>query len=319
MLTLLEGFLGYSLVDDLLSGMGLAIGYSVALGLPFVGGNLALALWGGPFPGGQAFESRMYVAHVFLLPVLLGTLIALHLALVAGRHHTQFRGRRKTERQVVGSPAFPAQAPKSIGLALAVTGVLFLLGGLVQINPIWEWGPYHVAAATNGAQPDWYLGWLIGALRLTPGFDVQVGGYTLVPNPFWGGVAFPLLIFTALYLWPWLERRVTGDHRAHNLLDRPRDVPRRTAIGAGVFAWVFMIFLAGASDRVLVLFRVSYLAQIWVYRVLIWVVPLVVYVVTRRLCDELRDRERLEADRERAEAEGGAAAELEARGQPARP
>jgi ubiquinol-cytochrome c reductase cytochrome b subunit len=303
-LSILEGYLGYSMVDDLLSGMGLAIGYAVLLAVPFVGANLAALIWDGPFPGSAAFESRMYVAHVFLLPALLGTLIALHLALVAGRHHTQFRGRRRTERTVVGTPAFPGQAPKSIGLALAVAGVLFLLGGLVQINPIWEWGPYHVASATNGAQPDWYLGWLIGALRLTPGFDVQVGGYTLVPNPFWGGAAFPLVLFVALYLWPSLERRVTGDRRAHNLLERPRDAPVRTAVGSAVFAWIFMVFLAGASDRVLVLFRVSYESQIWAYRVLIWVVPIVVYVATRRLCDELRAKERIEAERARLDEAG---------------
>jgi len=300
---LLEGYLGYSMVDDLLSGMGLAIGYSVAMSIPFVGANLAEWIWGGPFPGKPAFESRMYIGHVFLLPALLATLIVLHLALVAGRHHTQFRGRRRTERRVVGTPLFPGQVPKSLGLALAVAGVLFLLGGLVQINPIWEWGPYHVAAGTNGAQPDWYLGWLIGALRLMPGFDVQVGSYTLVPNPFWGGIAFPLVVFGLLALWPTLERRATGDRRPHNLLDRPRDAPWRTALGMGVFMWVMMVFLAGASDRVLVTFGISYVDQIWVYRVLVWVVPLVTCFATKRICDELREHELLAAERERAEEE----------------
>ena len=307
--SLLEGYLGYSMVDDLLSGMGLAIGYSVAMSIPFVGANLAELIWGGPFPGKPAFESRMYVGHVFLLPALIGTLIALHLALVAGRHHTQFRGRRKTERSVVGTPLFPGQVPKSLGLALAVAGVLFLLGGLVQINPIWEWGPYHVAAGTNGAQPDWYLGWLIGALRLTPAFDVTIGHYTLVPNPFWGGVGFPLVVFGILFLWPKAERRLTGDRRPHNLLDRPRDAPWRTALGMGVFTWVMMIFLAGASDRVLVTFGVSYVDQVWVYRVLIWIVPLLVCFTTKRLCDELRERERLDAERARAEEEARAFAD----------
>ena len=190
-LVLLEGYLGYSLVDDLLSGMGLAIGYGVALSIPFVGANLAALLWGGAFPGASAFWSRMYIAHVLLLPVAIGGLLIAHLLLVAARHHTQFRQPRRTERRLVGVPAFPGQAPRSLGLALGVAAILVLLGGLVQINPIWLWGPYHVASATNGAQPDWYLGWLIGALRLMPGFDVVVGHYTLVPNPFWGGVLFP--------------------------------------------------------------------------------------------------------------------------------
>src|SRR5205823_427594 len=166
--------------------------------------------------------------------------------LVALRHHTQFkRGRRETERKIVGVPAFPAQTPRSLGLFCAVAGVLFLLGGLAQINPIWLWGPYHTYSSTNGAQPDWYLGWLIGGLRLVPSFDLVIDGYTLVPNPFWGGAAFPLVVFGFLYLWPWLERRWMGDPAFHNLLDRPRDAPWRTAIGFAFFTWVFLVFLAG--------------------------------------------------------------------------
>src|SRR5581483_7235716 len=177
--TLLEGYLGYSLADDLLSGMGLAIGYGVALSIPFVGGNLAALLWGGPFPGTHAFFARMYIAHVFLFPLLIATLLVAYLTLVALRHHTQFKqSRRESERKVVGLPTFPAQTPRSLGLAFGVAGVLFLLGGLVQINPIWLWGPYHTYSSTNGAQPDWYLGWLIGGLRLMPHWDFVIGGYT---------------------------------------------------------------------------------------------------------------------------------------------
>src|SRR6478609_4474319 len=62
MLALLEGYLGYSLVDDLLSGMGLAIGYAVLMSIPFVGANLAQLVWNGPFPGADDFESRLYIA-----------------------------------------------------------------------------------------------------------------------------------------------------------------------------------------------------------------------------------------------------------------
>jgi len=301
---LLEGYLGYSLVDDLLSGMGLAIGYSVLMSVPFVGANLASLLWGGPFPGAPAFESRMYIAHVFLFPILIATLLAVHLVLVAARHHTQFGGPRKTERKVVGVPTFPGQTPRSLGLLFAVAAVLFLLGGLVQINPIWLWGPYHVGDATNGAQPDWYLGWLIGALRLVPSFDVTIGGYTLVPNPFWGGAAFPTVVFGLLFLYPWLERRLSGDVAFHNLLDRPRDAPRRTAFGVAFFTWVFVVFLAGASDRVFIFLGISYAAQIWVYRVAVFVLPVVAFFVTRRVCLELQGLERLR--RRRREAEVGA-------------
>jgi quinol---cytochrome-c reductase cytochrome b subunit len=304
MLTLLEGFLGYSLVDDLLSGMGLAIAYSVALSVPFVGANLALLIWGAPFPGDASFWSRMYVGHVLILPLLIGGLLLLHLVLIVARHHTQFgKDPRQTERTAVGLPALPGYAPRSLGLAFAVAAVLFLLGGLVQVNPIWLWGQFHLDQATNGAQPDWYLGWLIGGLRLVPGFDVVIGDYTLVPNAFWGGVAFPLVVFGILFAWPSLERRVTGDRAAHNMLDRPRDVPCRTAIGAALLTWVFLVFVFGAADRVYASFGISYDALLWVFRVLVWVVPVVVLLLTRSVCLGLRERERIERDREAAEAE----------------
>jgi ubiquinol-cytochrome c reductase cytochrome b subunit len=298
---LLEGYLGYSLVDDLLSGMGLAIGYGVALSLPFVGANLALLIWGHPFPGDPSFWSRMYIGHVLILPLLIGGLLAAHLALVASRHHTQFQRKSvPSERKVVGIPAFPGQAPRSLGLMIAVAGVLVLLGGLVQINPVWLWGPYHVYDGTNGAQPDWYLGWLIGALRLVPSFDVVVWNRTLVPNPFWGGVLFPLVVMGALMLWPWLERRATGDRRAHNVLQRPRDAPVRTGIGAGFLTWVVMIFMAGASDRALVFLGISYISQIWFYRVAVWIVPVLVGLVAWRFCLALKGMEAVQAEQEAA-------------------
>ena len=305
--TLLEGYLGYSMVDDLLSGMGLAIGYGVAESLPVVGGHLALGIWGSPYPGEPAFESRMYIGHVFLLPVLIGTLIAMHLALVASRHHTQFPRRGgKSQSKLLGSPAFPAQVPRSLGLLFATAALLFLLGGLIQINPIWQWGPYEVDLGTNGAQPDWYLGWLIGSLRLVPGFDLTIGDYTLVPNPFWGGALFPLVVLVVLLVWPWAERKVTGERGFHNALDRPRDRPGRTAFGAAFFTWVALVFFAGSADRVYVFFGLDYSAQVWVYRLAVIVVPVIVYFIARRVCLELQRAERIEHDSEAAEDEARA-------------
>jgi quinol---cytochrome-c reductase cytochrome b subunit len=302
MLALLEGFLGYSIVDDLLSGMGLAIAYSVVMSVPFVGANLALLLWGAPFPGEAAFESRMYIAHVLLLPVAIGLLLATHLLLIVARHHTQFPGPRRSEGRALGLPAFPGYAPRTIAMAFAVSATLFLLGGLVQINPIWEWGPYSVAQGTNGAQPDWYLGWLIGGLRLMPGFDVTIGDYTLIPNAFWGGALFPMLVFAALALWPSLERRLTRDHGFHNLLDRPRDRPWHTAVTLAFFSWIAIVFLAGASDRVFVYLGIPYTSQIWFFRGALFVVPAVVLVLSRRMCVELQEHERQDAVREAAGA-----------------
>jgi len=302
--SLLEGYLGYSMVDDLLSGMGLAIGYAVALSVPFVGGNLALGIWGAPYPGDPSFESRMYIMHVLILPVLIGVLISVHLALVALRHHTQFRrAGRLSERGVLGVPTFPGQAPRSLGLLFGVAAVLFLLGGLVQINPIWQWGPYELSQGTNGAQPDWYLGWLIGALRLVPGFDVTIGDYTVVPNPFWGGALFPLIVLIVLALFPWAERRMTGDHSFHNALDRPRDAPGRTAFGVAFLSWVLAVFFAGSADRAYVFLGLDYPAQMWIYRGLVVLLPPVVFFVTRRVCRELQEAERIEQVQEEAEEE----------------
>jgi ubiquinol-cytochrome c reductase cytochrome b subunit len=304
-IALLEGYLGYSMVDDLLSGMGLAIGYGVALSIPFVGGNLGLLLWGAPYPGDPSFESRMFITHVFILPAVIAGLIGLHLALVALRHHTQFRHSdpRASDRRIVGVPMFPGQAPRSLGLLLATAAVLFGLGALVQINPIWLWGPYETYLGTNGAQPDWYLGWLIGALRLVPGFDVTIGSATVVPNPFWGGALFPLVVLAVLAAWPWLERRRTGDRRPHNVLDRPRDAPFRTAFGLGFLTWVGLVFFAGSSDRIFVFLGVSYTAQIWFWRFAIWIIPVIVALGAARACRALQAAEEVEAIRHRAEKE----------------
>jgi len=302
---LLEGYLGYSLVDDLLSGMGLAIGYSVGLSIPVIGGPLMLAIFGAPFPGKPIFWSRMYIAHVFLFPILLATLIGIHLLLVAARHHTQFReSPRHTERRIIGVPLFPGQAPRSLALMFFVAGLLFLLGGLVQINPIWQWGPFEPWLGTNGAQPDWYLGWLIGALRLMPTFDVTIGHFTLIPNPFWGGALFPLLVLAVLALFPWAERKLTGDYRTHNLIERPRYAPNRTAFGAAFLTWVFLVFVFGSADRLFVLFDLSYNTQLYIFRIGIWVVPALLFFLVRRICLERQEADRIEHRREEAEERG---------------
>jgi ubiquinol-cytochrome c reductase cytochrome b subunit len=306
--TLVEGYLGYSLADDLLSGMGLAIGNSVALSTPFIGGNLGLAIWGGQYPGAPEFWSRMYIGHVLVLPIVIGMMLSLHLLLVASRHHSQFKkNERTTNKKVVGVPTWPGYAPRSLGLFMGTAGVLFLLGGLVQINPIWLWGPYHLSDSWYWAHPVWDLFRVWGALRVVPSFDVTIGSYTLVPNPFWGGALFPLIVLLVIVSWPWVERRVTGDYRTHNLLDRPRDAPRRTAFGAAFATWVFLVFFAGAADRVSLVLGWSYEAQIWIYRVAVWVVPVVMYFFVRKVCRELQEKDLIERDREAAEAEASAA------------
>jgi ubiquinol-cytochrome c reductase cytochrome b subunit len=287
---ILEGYVGYSLLDDLLSGMGLAIGYSAALSIPGVGGALGALVWDGPFPGGDAFLPRLFFVHVFVLPALIAVLISVHLALIVRPHHTQFRGPGRREDNVVGSPLWPSYALRSVGLFAATAAILVLLGAFVQINPVWQWGPYEPWLGENGAQPDWYLGWLIGALRLMPNLEIHAFGRTLVPNPFFGGLLFPTFVFLVLYSWPALEERVftRGDRAQHHLLDRPRDNPRRTAFATAFLTWVVTVFLAGSADRLFLTFGIGYETQIRLFRVLFFVAPLVAYVIARRVCLDLR-------------------------------
>ena len=287
-LAMLEGFLGYSLLDDLLSGMGLAIAYGVAMSIPLIGGDLAQLLWGGEFPGGPEFVSRLFIGHVFLLPALMATLIGGHLVSIVRTHHAQFPGLRQREDNVVGLRMWPGYALRSLGLLLATAAVLVALGGLVQVNPIWQWGPYEPYYGTNGAQPDWYLGWLIGALRLMPPLEIVIAGKTVVPNPFFGGVLFPSAVFGFLFAYPWLEQRHGA--RVHHLLDRPRENPHRTALGAAVFTLVSVVFLAGSADRLFLASGIGYQTQVWLLRGAAIVLPPVVYGLTRRGCRELRDR-----------------------------
>ena len=174
-----------------------------------------------------------------------------------------------------------------------VAAVLVLMGGLIQINPIWLWGPYHTYIGTNGAQPDWYLGWLIGALRLMPNLEISIGGHTLIPNPFFGGVLFPTVVFALLYALPWIDRRFfTRDRRSHHLLERPRDNPRRTALAAAVLSAIIVVFAAGSADRLFVVFTYSYQGAIDFFRIAFFVVPVIVYLLTKRICSELARSER---------------------------
>jgi ubiquinol-cytochrome c reductase cytochrome b subunit len=291
-LAILEGFAGYSLVDDLLSGMGLAIAYAVSMSIPLVGGQLSTLIWDGNFPGSERFFPRLELVHVLLIPAALTALISVHLAMIMRQHHSQFPGRGRRESNVVGTPTWSAYALRSIGLMFAVVAVLFLLGGLVQINPIWQWGPYHVWLSENGAQPDWYIGWLIGALRLMPNLEPTIGGHTVIPNPFWGGAAFPAVVFGLMYAWPWIERKLTHDYRSHNLLERPRDRPLRTAAGTAFLSWVVIIFLIGSTDRLFFRLDISYTAQIHVWRFGVWIAPLIIFVLTLLTCRWLQRSEK---------------------------
>ncbi|HEX2030731.1 MAG TPA: ubiquinol-cytochrome c reductase cytochrome b subunit [Actinomycetota bacterium] len=287
LLALFNGFTGYSLPDDLLSGTGLRIAYSVALSIPFVGTWLAFLVFGGEFPT-HATIPRLFVAHVFIVPLVLFALVSIHLALIWHQKHTQHAGPGRTETNVVGSTLWPTYAAKSVGLFFAIAAVLGAMGGLLQINPVWLYGPFDAAAVTSPAQPDWYLGWLEGALRLFPPWELRVAGHT-VANPFFPGVLLPGVTFLLLYAWPFLEARATGDRSPHHLLDRPRDHPLRTAIGAAGLTFYGLLFLAASNDVVAKTFAVPVAAVTVAFQVLVLVLPMLVGVVTFRLMRRLRD------------------------------
>jgi len=284
-LAIANGFFGYSLLDDLLSGTGVRVGYSIALSIPVMGTWLAFLFFGGEFPAVE-FITRFFVLHVLLLPALISGLLGAHMAILWRQKHTQFKGRGRTEDNIVGSKLWPTYAMKSVGLFAIVAGVLAGLGGLAQINPIWLYGPYdpaQAAAATAGSQPDWYVGWLDGALRVMPGWEIRAFGHT-VANPFFPGALLPGLTFAGLYLWPWVERRFTHDLDAHNLLDRPRDAPVRTGIGAAVIAFYTVLFLAGGNDILSSIFGIAPESVTNTFRILLVIGPVVAFTVTRSAC-----------------------------------
>ena len=287
LLALFNGFSGYSLPDDLLSGTGLRIAYSIVLSIPLLGTWLAFLVFGGEFPAPDIL-SRLLILHVYLIPLAMAGLISAHLAIVWRQKHSQFPGPGRTETNVVGSVLWPTYAARSVGLLFAIGALVFAMGGLLQINPIWLYGPFIPEAVSSPAQPDWYVGWLEGALRIFPAWEVDLFGFR-IPNPFFPGVLLPTVTFGVLYVWPFLEARFTGDRAEHHLLDRPRDRPVRTAIGVAGLTFYAVLLLAGSNDIVARLLGVSVTGITAVLRVLVLVLPLVTALFAHRVMRALRE------------------------------
>ena len=294
-LALLEGVTGYSLPDDLLSGTGLRIISAILLSIPVIGTWAHFAVFNGDFVGEQII-GRFYIAHVLLIPAILLALIGLHLLILVKQKHTQFPGAGRTEHNVVGNRLFPTFAAKATGLIFVVFGVCAALGGLVQINPVWLWGPYNPAQVSAASQPDWYIGFLDGSTRIFPAWDLNLPGNYTVPALFWPTVVIAGLMFTVLALYPSIERKLTGDTASHHLLQRPRDVPVRTSLGAMALTFYIWLMVAGGNDVIADKFDISLNAMIWVGRIGVIILPPLAYVVTYRICLGLQqhDREVLE-------------------------
>lgn len=275
-----EGYLGYTLPDDLLSGTGLRAALSsITLGLPVVGTWLHWALFGGDFPG-QAIIPRLYALHILVVPAIMVGLIAIHLTMVWFQKHTQFPGPGRSEHNVVGVRVVPVFAVKSGAFFAIIVGVLGLMGGLLQINPIWNLGPYKPSHVSAGSQPDFYLMWTEGLMRLWPAWEIYIGHYTV---PAVVGVVVVLgAVVSLLLAYPWIERKLTGDNVHHNLLQRPRDVPVCTAIGAMAIAFYMVVTLAAMNDVIAWKFHISLNATTWIGRIGMVVLPPIVYFVAYR-------------------------------------
>jgi ubiquinol-cytochrome c reductase cytochrome b subunit len=294
-LALVEGFAGYSMPDDLLSGTGLRIASAIMLAIPIIGTWIYFAVFGGDYPG-ELIVGRLYILHVLLVPAIILALITVHLLFLVKQKHTQFPGPGRTEHNVVGNRLFPTFAGKAGGLFFLVFGLCAALGGVVQINPVWLWGPYNPSQVSAASQPDWYIGFLDGSTRLFPAWDINLPGDYTIPALFWPTLVLPGIMFTLMGLYPMIERKLTGDTASHHLLQRPRDVPVRTSLGAMAVAFWGVLFISGGNDVIADKFDISLNAMTWFGRIGMVVIPPLAYVLTYRLClgFEQHDREVLE-------------------------
>jgi ubiquinol-cytochrome c reductase cytochrome b subunit len=181
---------------------------------------------------------------------------------------------------------------KAGGFFFIVFGVIALISGLVTINPIWIFGPYTPDQVSAGTQPDWYIGWLDGALRLMPNWETVVAGFTISWNVFIPSVVIPGILFTGLALYPFLEAWATGDKREHNLLDRPRNAPVRTGIGVMAITFYGLLWIGGGNDLVATAFDMSINSISWFLRISLIVAPPIAFIVTKRICLGLQRRDR---------------------------
>jgi ubiquinol-cytochrome c reductase cytochrome b subunit len=287
MLGILEGFAGYSLPDDLLSGTGLRIADGLVLSIPVIGSYLSFFMFGGQFPGGD-IVSRLYALHILLIPGLLVALIGAHMLFLVYAKHTQWPGPGRTNDNVVGYPMLPIYAAKAGGFFFTVFGVTALMGGALQINPIWMYGPYDPSKVTAGSQPDWYMGIAEGMLRMMPGWETHIAGFTISWNVFLPGIVLPGLLFTAIAIYPFIEAWITGDHREHHLLQRPRDAPNRTAYMVAMITLYGVLWAEGGNDILAKVFSYNLNDITYLTRIFIFVGPIVAFWVTRRWCIALQ-------------------------------
>ena len=291
-LGLVAGLTGYSLPDDVLSGNGLRITDGIVRSVPIIGTWTSLAIFGGEFPG-TVIIPRFFALHILLIPGLIIALVSAHLMLVVVHKHTQYPGPGRTERNVVGFPLFPVYVAKAGGFFFVVFGVLALMGGLLSINPVWNYGPYDPSPVSAGSQPDWYMLFLDGALRLMPGqAEVVILGFTLSLNILIPAMVGPGVLLGILAAWPFIEAAATGDRREHHLLDRPRNAPVRTAVGVALLTALILLAAAGGLDLIADHFHLDVFQVLRAFQVGFLVLPFVAFFVTKRIALALQRRDR---------------------------
>jgi ubiquinol-cytochrome c reductase cytochrome b subunit len=286
MVASLTGFTGYSLPNDGLSGTGLRIADSIVLAVPFAGRWAAAVLNGGDGFPGPLLTSHLYTLHVYYLPITIAVLLSLHLTLVIYQKHTQFE---RDPSHVVGRRFWPDYALRTIAVLGATLAVLALLATFVEINPIEDYGPYRPWIVMNGAVPDWYTGFLEGALRLGPPWELRVFGHP-IPPVFWPGLVMPLVIYAFLVCWPFIEARLTRDHAAHDVLDLPTQAPLRMGVGAALIFEGIILTMAAGDDQTAATIHVPLQALVWTYRILFLAGPFVVGILAARIAIERRAR-----------------------------
>jgi ubiquinol-cytochrome c reductase cytochrome b subunit len=282
-LALVEGLFGYSLPDDLLSGAGLRITEGVLQSIPVVGTYLAFFLFGGAYPG-TIIIPRMYILHVLVIPGLILALITVHLFLMFHQKHTQMAGKGRTDKNVVGAPLYPYFMAKTGAFFFFTFAAVALAATFAQINPIWLYGPYNPVAISAGSQPDFYMGFLEGALRMMPAWQWVVFGHTFAFNVFIPALVPLGLIMTGAAIWPFLEQWITGDKLEHHVNDRPRNAPTRTALGIATIAFYGVLWLEGANDVLAEHFDVPLYTITVISRYAVFLLPIASYIITKRIC-----------------------------------
>lgn len=292
------GETGNILPDDMLSGGSLWLIQSALLSIPVVGTSAVQLLFGPEFPG-ESIIPVMYWVHALVIPAAVAVLLGARERLVRRHGHSRF---------AASDPGRRGARPLMAG---ATVGVLVILGMGFQIAPIWLYGPAGPGQISAGSVPDWYMGFLDGALRIMPGWELTLGDHTLSLAVLLPALIMPGVFFTALAAYPMAERlavgrltrydalgrpktrsRMAGEWTGATVLDRPREAPVRTGVAAAGVAFYGLLWAAAANDQLAHEFQLSVEAVTIFFRFAVVIGPVIAFWVTHRLCLGLQLRER---------------------------